>query len=86
MSAVIANGAGDTKADYADILTKASDSGALVDEINLVMAAGQLSAATVASIKGAVDSVATTATNGLANRVGIAILLTLASPDFLTQR
>ena len=86
MQGLVANGTGDTKADYTDILTKAGDSAALVDEINLVLAAGQLSAATVTAIRAAVDSVATTATNGPINRVGIAILLTLASPDFLTQR
>ena len=86
MQGLVANGAGDTKADYTDILTKAGDSGALVDEINLVLAAGQLSTATVAAIKAAVDSVAAGATNGPINRVGIAILLTLASPDYLTVR
>ena len=86
MQALVQNGTGDVKADYTDILTKASDSGALVDEVNLVLAAGQLSAATVTSIKAAVDSIAATATNGPANRVYTAILLTLASPDFLTVK
>ena len=86
MQALVANGTGDVKADYTDILTKAADSAALVDEINLVLASGQLSAATLASIKAAVDSVAATATNGPINRIGIAILLTLASPDYLTLR
>jgi hypothetical protein len=33
-----------------------------------------------------VDSIATTATNASQNRVSAAILLTLASPDFLTVR
>ncbi len=86
MQGLVANGTGDTKADYTDILTKAADSAALVDEVNLVLAAGQLSAATVTAIRAAVDSVAAAATNGPINRVGIAILLTLASPDFLTLR
>ncbi|WP_174296691.1 DUF1800 domain-containing protein [Sphingomonas bacterium] len=86
LQALIANGAGDVKADYTAILAKAGDSAALVDEVNVVLAAGQLSATTVASIRTAVDSVATTATGGPTNRVGIAILLTLASPDYLTLR
>ena len=86
MQGLVANGTGDTKPDYTDILTRAADSANLVDEINLVLAAGQLSTATVTAIRGAVDSVAATATNGPINRVGIAILLTLASPEFLTQR
>jgi uncharacterized protein (DUF1800 family) len=86
MYGLIANGIGDVKADYSAILTKAADSQALVDEVNLVLAAGQLSSATLAAIRGAVDSVSATATNGPINRVGIAILLTMASPDYLTLR
>jgi uncharacterized protein (DUF1800 family) len=83
---VIANGSGDAKPDYTSILTKASDSAALIAEINTVLAAGQLSAATVASIKAAVDSISATTTNGPLNRVGTAILLTMASPDYLTVK
>ena len=86
MYSLVANGIGDVKADYTAILTKAGDSAALVDEVNVLLAAGQLSGATVASIRAAVDSVATTATNAAINRVGIAIMLTLASPDYLTLR
>lgn len=86
MYGVIANGIGDVKADYTNILTLAADSKALVDEINLVLAAGQLSSATQAAIRNAVDSVSATATGGPINRVGIAILLTMASPDYLNLR
>ena len=84
--ALIVNGAGDAKADYTAILAKAGDSQALVDQVNLLLAASQLSVATVASIKAAVDSIATTATNAAQNRVNTAILLTLASPDYLTVK
>ena len=83
MQSLVSSGIGDVKADYTDILTKASDSGSLVDEVNTVLAAGQLSATTVASIKAAVDSIAATGTTGPASRVQVAILLTLASPDYL---
>jgi uncharacterized protein (DUF1800 family) len=86
MYGLVLNGAGDTKADYSAILAKAADSQALVDELNLLLAAGQLSASTLSAIKAAVDSIATTATNASQNRVSAAILLTLASPDFLTVR
>jgi uncharacterized protein (DUF1800 family) len=86
MYQLVANGTGDVKADYAAILAKAGDSAALVDEVNLLLAAGQLSPATVAAIRGAVDSIAATATGGPLNRVGVAIVLTLASPDYLTLR
>ncbi|WP_343527443.1 DUF1800 domain-containing protein [Sphingomonas sp.] len=86
MYGLIANGIGDVKADYTAILTKAADTQALVDEVNLVLAAGQLSSATQAAIRSAVDSVSATATNGPINRVGIAILLAMASPDYLNLR
>ena len=86
MQALVANGTGDMKPDYADLVAKASDSAALVDEVNLILAAGQLGTETVTAIRAAVDSMSATATNGPINRVGIAVLLTLASPDFLTLR
>lgn len=85
MYTLVSNGTGDVKADYTAILTKAADSAALVDEVNTVLAAGQLATSTVTAIRAAVDSIATTG-NGPINRVGTAILLTLASPDFLTVR
>jgi len=86
MQGLIVNGAGDFKPDYTALVAKAADSQALIDDINLNLAAGQLSAATVASIKTAVDSIAGAAPAGLANRVYTAILLTLASPDYLVQK
>ena len=86
MQSLIQSGTGDVKADYTAILTKAADSTALIDEINIVIAAGQLSAATVATIKTAVDSIGTTTPALLANRVYTAILLTMASADYLALK
>jgi uncharacterized protein (DUF1800 family) len=86
MQTLIQSGTGDVKADYTAILTKASDSTALIDEINVLLAAGQLSSATVATIKIAVDSIGTTTPALLSNRVYTAILLTMASPDYLAQK
>jgi len=54
-----------------------TDSAALVDHVNVLLAAGQLGAPAVAAIRAAVDSVSATATNGPINRVGIAVLLTV---------
>jgi uncharacterized protein (DUF1800 family) len=86
MYGLVANGTGDVKADYTEMQAKATDSAALVDDVNLLLAAGQLSSATVGSIRAAVDSVPITATNAAINRVGIAIVLTLAAPEFLQVR
>ena len=86
MQSLIQNGAGDAKANYTEILTKASDSQALVDEVNLVLAAGQLSAATITTIKTAVDTISFTGTNGPINRVYAAILLVIAAPEYIAQK
>lgn len=86
MQTLIQSGTGDVKADYTAILTKAADSTALIDEINLLVAAGQLSATTIATIKTAVDSIGTTTPALLSNRVYTAILLTMAAPDYLVQK
>ena len=86
MQGLIQSGTGDVKADYTSILTKAADTSALVDEVNILLAAGQLSASTVTAIKTAVDSIGTTTPALLANRVYTAILLAMASPDYLLQK
>ncbi len=86
MQALIQSGTGDVKADYTSILTKASDSVSLITEINIVLAAGQLSALTVATIKTAIDSFGTTTPALLSNRVYATILLVMASPDYLAQK
>lgn len=85
MQALVANGAGDFRANYADILTKADNSASLVDEVDILLGAA-LSAPTKASIRQAVDAISTTANNGPNNRVYTAILLTLASPEYLAQK
>ena len=85
MQALVVNGAGDFRADYSDIVTRAGDSIVLVNEVDLLLGA-QLSAGTKTSIGAAVDSIATTAANGPLSRVHTAILLTLASPEYLIQK
>ena len=86
MQAVIANGAGDAKPDYAALTTIAADSQALLTELNLVLAANQISAATVARMKSALDTIATTTTAGTLNRIHAAIVLVMASPEYLVLR
>ena len=85
MQALVLNGSGDFRANYADILTRADNSVSLVDEVDILLGA-RLSDATKASIRAAVDAIATTAANGPLNRVYTAILLTLASPEYLVQK
>lgn len=86
MYGIIANGAGDVKSAYADLIARAPDPAALVDEINIVLAAGQLSPATTAAMRGAVESIPATANDANLNRVRVALLLCLAAPDYLLLR
>ena len=73
----------DLKVDYTSILTKAADSQALLDEINLLLAANQVSAATIAQFKPAIDSFGSTTADDLNRRVFSAIILIMASPEFI---
>ncbi|PXA98003.1 DUF1800 domain-containing protein [Nostoc sp. 3335mG] len=86
MQQIVGGGAGDTKADYTAMKELAPDSAKLVDEVNLLLAAGQLRSTTVTAIRAAVDSIPLTANNATLNRTGVAILLTLASPDYLVLK
>jgi hypothetical protein len=76
---------GDFRPNYGDVVSLATDSAALVNEVDLRLGA-RLSDATKTTIRGAVDAISATATNGPANRVYTAVLLTLASSEFLVQK
>jgi uncharacterized protein (DUF1800 family) len=86
MQTLIQVGTGDVKADYTSILTKAADSAALISEVNILLASGNLSSTTIATIKTAVDAIGTTTPTLLANRVYTAILLAMASSDYIVQK
>ncbi len=94
MMGVIANGfnSGDIKAAYTAEIALATDAVALVNRLNLLLCAGQLStttvttiANTVASMAAAVASATTTATN-LRNRVCAAVFMVMACPEYLVQK
>ena len=86
MQGVVKNGAGDVKSAYAAYLPLADTAQALIDELNTVMAAGQLSAATVTLIKGALDSMALGTDTARLNRIYTALVLVLAAPEFIIQK
>jgi uncharacterized protein (DUF1800 family) len=68
--------------DYRSLVQLAPNATALVNEINLLLTAGQLSSATLSTITSAVTQV----TNNLNNRVYAAILLVLAAPEFIVSK
>ena len=84
--AVSGVGVGDLKSDYQPLLALAGDSRALLDEINLVLAANQVAAATLATLVPALDSIAAATDAGKLNRVWAALTLVLAAPEYLVQK
>lgn len=80
---------GDVKAAYTSELAIAHDSTALLDRICLLLAANQISDTTKATIKTALDATTVTQTSTTAEkqrRVYMAVLLVMASPDYLVQK
>jgi uncharacterized protein (DUF1800 family) len=81
MQTVIQNGSGEAKPDYAAFIPLAGDSQALLDELNLLLAAGQIHPTVIGQMKTALDTITNTT-----NRIYAAVLLVMASPDYLVLR
>lgn len=84
-----ANNGFDIKATYANELALVADADALVARINLLMCAGQLSAATVKLIADALKATPVTAAssdNAKLDRVAAAVFLVMASAEYLVQK
>lgn len=84
--AVSGQGVGDLRADYSSLTSIAGDSAALLAELNLVLAAGQISASTVGTLKSALDTIAANSDGGKLNRVYAALVLVLAAPEYIVQK
>lgn len=85
-AAVAGRSVGDLVADYSTLLAVADDASALLAEINLVLAAGRLSAATLAPLVTALASMASGTDTTRRNRTYAALVLVLAAPEFLVQK
>ena len=86
MQRMVSTGIGDVKGDYATLVPLAADSAALLDEINLVLAAGSISATTLASLKSALDTISAATDAGKNNRIYAALTLVAAAPEFIAQK
>ena len=82
----ISGGVGDLAADYTSLLALADDAVALVAEINLVLAANQLSAATTATISGALATMASGSGPTRQQRIYAGLTLAIAAPDFVVLK
>ncbi len=89
------NGTGssrDVKGNYTSLTPLASDAASLVDKVNLLLMANQMSDSQRSLIINAINSVAISTTSTSAaetaklNRVYLSIYLTMASPEYLVQK
>ncbi len=86
MQRIVSAGIGDVRADYTSLLPLADDAQALVDEINLVLAAGQLGSDNIALLRSAIAAMPAGTDAARRNRIYAALTLTLAAPAFLVQK
>jgi uncharacterized protein (DUF1800 family) len=91
MTGVISNGinSGDIKTSYTAELAVVTDAAALVLRLNTLLCAGQLSSATQALIVTALNATAVTAASSDAtkrNRICAAVLMVMASAEYLVQK
>ena len=86
MQTVVKAGLADAVPAYASELALVADTTALVDRLNLLLAANQLSAATLATIRTALASIAITTDAGKLNRVAAAVWLVMTAPEYLVQK
>ena len=86
MQNAVSKGVGDVKADYTSLLPLADSAEALLDEINLVLAAGQLGATTVSLLRDAINAMPSGSDALRLNRIYAALTLVLAAPEFIVQK
>ncbi len=86
MTGTVRSGIADVLPSYSTELTLVNDTTALTDRLNLLLCAGQLSSATLASIRTAIGTISTSTATGQQNRVYAAVLLTMASPQYIVQK
>lgn len=88
MQSVISNGlsSGDIKASYVAELALAADATALLNRLNLLLCAGQLSAASQTVILSALNAMVAATDAQKRNRVYAGVLMVMAAVDYLVQK
>jgi hypothetical protein len=82
----VAGSIADLTPDYGALLPIADDAGALLAELNLVLAADQLGAATVAKLAAAVGTMPSGNDTARRARINAALVLVLAAPEYIVQK
>lgn len=88
LQGVIANGinTGDVKATYVSELLLVNDTTALLNRLNLLLCAGQLTSASQSLILPALNAMSVTNDTQRRNRVYAAVLMVMGSADYLVQK
>ena len=86
MQRAVGSGVGEVKADYALLLPLADLAQPLLNELNLVLAAGLISAGNLSLLAGAIDTMPAGTDAARQNRIYAAVTLVLAAPEFLIQK
>jgi uncharacterized protein (DUF1800 family) len=82
----VAGSIADLTPDYTALLALADDANALLAELNLVLAANQLGAATVSALATAVATMGSGTDSTRRARVNAALVLVLAAPEYIVQK
>ena len=82
----VAGSVADLTPDYTALLALADDANALLAELNLVLAANQISPATLATLAAAVATMASGSDTTRRARVNAALVLVLAAPEYIVQK
>jgi uncharacterized protein (DUF1800 family) len=86
---LIAKGVGGVQGNYTALLSlvnQGGNSAALLAELNVLIAAGQISAPTLTLMQGALDTIDTGTAAGANNRLNAALTLVMCAPEYLVQK
>lgn len=83
---VISSGLGDVRADYDALQALAADASLLIEEISLLLTAGQLSAQTTGLVKDTLETMSAATAQARLFRIYAALTMVMASPEFLVQK
>ncbi|HEY2465390.1 MAG TPA: DUF1800 domain-containing protein [Steroidobacteraceae bacterium] len=89
MKNLIANGIGGVPGNYSAVqplVNQGGNSAALLAELNVLIAAGQISTATLSLMQSALDTIDTGTATGANNRLYAALTLVMCTPEYLVQK
>jgi hypothetical protein len=86
MQTRIQSGIADVLTTYPNEMALVSDPTSLLNRLNLLLAAGQISSTNLAIINTAISSISTSTSAAQYNRIHAAILLVMAAPQYIVQK